>query len=483
MIRLKKIMIVLSLIALVSAVNFIEPSNILTIDDVVDEIKASDLPKLYLEGDISSLETKKEEREISVMYESYDGNFEAYAIIKLQGSSSLAYEKKNYTITFYEDEKFDKKYKFDFGWGKQSKYCLKANWIDKTHSRNIVTARLAAEAQKKYDLFTDTPNNGVIDGNPIEVYSNGKFLGLYTLNIPKDAWMFNMDEDNENHIVLSGQSHGPGCTFSEKTDFDDWEVEVGEDNEETLAKLTRLANFVRKSSEEEFKNNFAEYFNLDSVLNYYVIMEFAQLKDNLAKNMLLVTYNGEIWYTSLYDLDSSWGTIWDGSDIQNYKERVAPNNSVLWKKFEKAFPNEIADRYFELRKDILNSENVMEQFNDFANSIPDKVLEKEKEKWDNIPGYELDQINDFLETRIPVMDEYFRSLYTDEAVVTVVYNKNSDGTITAKLENLRADIIVDGSDTYTFTEDGEYTFFYSDFAGNKKYITASASGVRYRFNN
>ena len=30
-------------------------------------------------------------------------------------------------------------------------------------------------------------------------YLNDEFLGIYTMNIPKDAWMFNMDEDNEKH--------------------------------------------------------------------------------------------------------------------------------------------------------------------------------------------------------------------------------------------------------------------------------------------
>ena len=166
-------------------------------------INAKSLPKLYFEGDISKMVNKSDIRNISVRYESDSVNFKGYAMLKIQGASSLVYNKKNYNITLYKDNQHLSKLKVDFGWGGHSKYCLKANWIDKTHSRNIVTANIAAKVQKKYGLFEDTPNYGLIDGYPIEIYINDEFLGLYTLNIPKDAWLFNIDEDNPNNIVIS----------------------------------------------------------------------------------------------------------------------------------------------------------------------------------------------------------------------------------------------------------------------------------------
>lgn len=61
--------------------------------------------------------------------------------------------------------------------------------------------------QKEYNLFKDTPNYGQIDGFPIEVYENGNFLGLYTLNIPKDKWLFNIDDDNKNNIIITSESN------------------------------------------------------------------------------------------------------------------------------------------------------------------------------------------------------------------------------------------------------------------------------------
>ena len=87
---------------------------------------------------------KKIECSIDVEYRSAEQIVNRTAKIKIQGSSSTQWRKKNYTITFYEDDTYDNKLGIDVGWGTQSKYCLKANWIDKTHSRNIISARIAS---------------------------------------------------------------------------------------------------------------------------------------------------------------------------------------------------------------------------------------------------------------------------------------------------------------------------------------------------
>lgn len=460
---------------------FIQFTDILTINKVVKDERATDIQKLYFVGDLDNMISKEDEREISVKYESFNQEFDAYAKIKIQGSSSLNYEKKNYAIKLYKDSDLDEEFKVDFGWGKQNKYCLKANWVDKTHARNIVSARLVADVQEKYNLFTNTPHYGTIDGEPVEIYLNNDFLGLYTINIPKDAWMFNMDERNDNHIVLAANNGVPGNLFTGEADYAAWDVEVGEANQETLDKLNRVVDFVRFSSDEEFRNNISEYFNLDSLLNYYVLMQFGEFYDNICKNMLLVTYDGKVWYTSLYDLDTTWGAQWNGRFLMDYNDTNWPSVSRLWQRLVQIFPNELADRYFELRKDVLTPEIVKSKFKQFTYTIPVKSFEKESNRWKDIPGYSLDQVDDFLKIRVPLVDDYFAKLYTYDSKVTVVYKRNSNGTVTAKLKNVREDIIVIGEDEVTFKEDGTHTFLLTDFYGNKDYIVAEAKGIKYKF--
>lgn len=372
--------------------------------------KSVKLPRVYLEGSLDKLVSKDNEEIFYVKYKSSDLSFNSYASIKLQGKSSLEFEKKNYNIKFYNDSSKNVKKNVDFGWGKNHKYCLKANWIDKTHSRNIVTANIFADMQKDFNLFVDTPNYGVIDGYPVEIYLNDSFLGLYTLNIAKDEFMFNMDKSNKNHLVFASKNYTRSTAFEEIGNFDSWEIEFGDETEENLNKLNRVIEFVIYSSNEEFKTRINEYFNLDSLLNYYIMLQFAYLIDNTANNLFLVTYDGIVWYTSLYDMDSSFGTSMNGT-LADYSSVEFPSvGSNLWRRLEINFSSELAERYFYFRKDILTKRNVISEFRSFYNLIPKDTLNKEINKWGNIPGYNIEQVETFLDYKIPMLDDFFNKL-------------------------------------------------------------------------
>ncbi len=427
------------------------------------------LPKLHFYGGVDRIKSKDEEINIIVKYEDGKKSFDGYAKIKWQGSSSLNYEKKNYTIKLYKDSNFDEKLKVDFGWGKQNKYCLKANWIDKTHSRNIVTAKLAGKVQKKYSLFDEAPNNGAIDGFPIEIYLNDEFLGLYTMNIPKDAWMFSMDEDNVKHTVVVGDANNAIVNFNYNIDeFFDWELEVGHDTPETLTAFNRLITFVKDSSDTEFRNNISEYFNLDSLLNYYALIQIGQMYDNQAKNMVLATYDQKVWYTSLYDLDTSWGSHWNGQSL--YDSTIPlQSDSILWSKLVRTFPNELAERYFELRNSILKNESIKNEFSSFYKQIPNSTFEKENTRWKNIPGYDLNQIFEFIDVRMPIIDRFMANMYTKDAGVAGYCTKEKDN-VWVKVKPLRNDVVIESADTYKLDESTKVAFTYSDALGNRYYF-------------
>lgn len=95
------------------------------------------LPVLYLTGDTTGM-SKEDAVTLGYAYGERSGS----CTLKWQGSSSLEYPKKNYTI------KFDNAFEAAEGWGEQKKYCLKANFIDHSHARNIVSAKLWGEIVK-----------------------------------------------------------------------------------------------------------------------------------------------------------------------------------------------------------------------------------------------------------------------------------------------------------------------------------------------
>lgn len=89
------------------------------------------LPVLELNGDTTGMN-----KDNAVALDYVYGERSGKCTVKWQGSSSLAYSKKNYTI------KFDEDFEAVPGWGSQKKYCLKANYIDHSHARNLVCAKL-----------------------------------------------------------------------------------------------------------------------------------------------------------------------------------------------------------------------------------------------------------------------------------------------------------------------------------------------------
>ncbi len=410
-----------------------------------------DMPKVFFYG--SSLPTTKDNVNLTMDYVSNTAKFSSFVKLKCQGTSSMSYAKKNFTVAMYSDEARATKLKKDFkGWGAQSKFCLKANYVDTTHTRNISGARIAydmvasrPDSEFKQQLLT-APRNGAVDGFPIKLYFNGEFYGIYTWNIPKDGWMFNMDKNNPNHVVLCAERNTDGnsslinsCQFRKLwTDGDggDWSVEFGTYSTDMVASINRCINFVMTATDQEFHDNIGEYFDLYSLLDYYCFSYLVCHLDGLAKNMLMATYDGVIWGACLYDMDSIYGVHWNGNSYvaTNYQcpEQYQEQFSLLWQRIERCFATELYARYRELRQGALSLTNIVKHVEEIYDVIPDRVFADEKAKWTSLP-----QVNTNTMTR-------FRNYMRDRAVY-----------VDAQMEEIGAKVpctgIVLSADTLSFT--------------------------------
>lgn len=417
-------------------------------------LASNDIPNLFFYG--SYLPTTKDDIPLEMDYKSNSLSFHSYVMLKCQGSSSMSYDKKNFTVTFYEDENREKPLKKNFrGWGNQNKFCLKANWVDTTHSRNVSCARIA------YDMIDSRPDSpfkqqllqcprkGVVDGFPIKLYFNGEFWGIYTFNIPKGAWMFGMDENDPKHSVLCAEYNSNGdvdvitsCQFRETWNTintqDHWKVEVGEATDEIRASFNRCIDFVRNSSDEEFHNNISEYFDLYSLLDYYCFSYFMCHMDGLAKNLLMATYDGRIWGASLYDMDSCYGANWDGFSFlppdyrcpQDYQEPY----SLLWERIEKCFTSELIERYNELRKDALSLTNIISHVEEIYDLLNPNMKTDELTKWAP-PSHEqntMTRLRNFMRDRAIYVDGEFPKIGGEivdptERIVKYTFSKTVNG--------------------------------------------------------
>ena len=225
-------------------------------------------------------------------------------------------------------------------------------------------------------------------------------------------------------LILGNMADGwdESNLFHNEATYDDWQLEVGSKNKETLDKLNRVINFVNTSSDEDFKRKFNQYLDLSSSLNYYILLELFSSNDNVGKNLLMITYDGKVWYPTLYDLDETFGVKYNGKELFDYNMDITQERNKLFQRLRENFSNEIADRYFELREDIITKENLIKQVNKFYNKIPMQSFAKDRKKWNNLPGYDISQIYEYINERIPILDNIMKDLYTVKPNCQINFN-------------------------------------------------------------
>lgn len=396
--------------------------------ELVTSVKS--LPTLYMSGDVTDM-SKVNEKFVRFKYVDGTTIKRGYNTIKWQGDSSLSYPKKNYTIKLYCDKNKKCKQPLDFGWGKQNKYVLKANYIDHSHARNIVSARLWSQIVNSrgtysYTNVKDTPNNGAIDGMPIIVYLNGTYLGLYTLNIPKDKWMFGMDDGISTQAVLGSENYVEGCFRSSSNPLNGWSAEFPDELPTEIQTSFKTAyNFVTNNTGADFKSGLSNYFDVASLIDYYIFGYVICHLDGFGKNQLLATYDGIHWSMMAYDMDSTFGLFWNGSKFvstdyrcqEDYQSVVdgpsGTNGNELFNKLKDNFKAEIYERYTELREDVLSLDNIKFEFEKFINSITSKEYVNDIKTNTGVPQKDvnhLKQIEEYIETRLPYVDTKMKEL-------------------------------------------------------------------------
>lgn len=348
-----------------------------------------DIPCLYFDG---ILPTSKAQGNYKGAYH-FRGSIidDGYATLKVQGNSSTAYNKKNFTITFYSDAACSSKKKIDFGWGAQSKYVMKANWIDITHSRNVVSAQLWGDVVKSRtdyetlpELLRTSPNQGAIDGFPIKFYGDNIYWGRYTMNIPKDAWMTNMDKTNPQHLILCGENYNEALFRAPAVwDETDWTDELhSEVPADLLARFNEFVSFIMNSSNEEFKNGLNDFADLNSIIDYYVFGLLICNLDGFGKNHIWLSYDGNRFIASAYDMDSTFGLYWDGSQMlpatysrNSFEDMVNGRlGNLLYLRLAEVFSDELSASYIRLINGPMSFANVLDRFERFINIAPDSLV-------------------------------------------------------------------------------------------------------------
>lgn len=421
------------------------------------EPESTDLPRVFFG---SALPETKEDTIMTFRYISGTRDVSGYCKTKAQGSSSMSYPKKNQTTKLYRDAACTEELKIAFReWGPRNKFCFKANWIDHSHARNIIGARLWNEVvscRPDYETLPvelrNSPNHGAIDGFPVKVYADGVYQGIYTLNIPKDAWMWNMDETNPNHVLLCAEVNSTDAVPNTACNFramwnpnteEHWAVEAGEKTEAIRTSVNELIACIKVTDDATFKQEIGHHLDIRSAIDYWIHQYVICGLDGLGKNMLLATYDGTKWFCGAYDMDSTFGLFWDGTYFVSSRHKCPEDyqecRSLLWERICALFPEEIKERYRELRRKVYSYENLFNHFERFADVISTDLYAEDLIIFPGIPNgsvNNIQQIRSYVKDRLNYTDISFGITQApeQEEVIIVTDYVQSETAETATFE-------------------------------------------------
>ena len=399
----------------------------------IDKLRAMGKSVMRIVGDVNLVnQTNNKKFEVPVDIYFYSAYGKEYDFIiyqcglRIQGTSSTTYPRKNYRIYFSRSTKYgtklyvngvevaDFKYSFKPGARPIDIFCLKADFSDSSSTHNTGAVRIVNDIWKRCGWLTPPQmaykgNYDVrigVDGFPIDLFydNNGTgenvYLGKYNFNNEKSGsgiiYGFEGIEGFNDEATLKGERNKCICleflnnsetlclfgtsnmdTFDDALEFrfkpDQTWATAHEDDKAAVKRLWEWI-YSCKGNPTKFRNEYAEYFGNDSPFAWYLITDYFMAVDNRAKNMMLVTWDGKIWYFIPYDMDTVFGerndsvlkydyTItWETMDESIGSYAFAGHDSVLWE-LVRGCPDKLREVADKLRS-TMSLEYVLKVFNE-----------------------------------------------------------------------------------------------------------------------
>lgn len=399
----------------------------------IDKLRAMGKSVMRIVGDVNLVnQTNNKKFEVPVDIYFYSAYGKEYDFIiyqcglRIQGTSSTTYPRKNYRIYFSRSTKYgtklyvngvevaDFKYSFKPGARPIDIFCLKADFSDSSSTHNTGAVRIVNDIWKRCGWLTPPQmaykgNYDVrigVDGFPIDLFydNNGTgenvYLGKYNFNNEKSGsgiiYGFEGIEGFNDEAALKGGRNKCICleflnnsetlclfgtsnmdTFDNALEFrfkpDQTWATAHEDDKAAVKRLWEWI-YSCKGNPTKFLNEYAEYFGNDSPFAWYLITDYFMAVDNRAKNMMLVTWDGKIWYFIPYDMDTVFGerndsvlkydyTItWETMDESIGSYAFAGHDSVLWE-LVRGCPDKLREVADKLRS-TMSLEYVLKVFNE-----------------------------------------------------------------------------------------------------------------------
>ena len=372
--------------------------------------KNSTLPVIRLYGDTTNM---THEQTVDMRIEYVSPNEEKYGMsfstgipnnpVRIQGTSSLQYVRKNYTIFLKDEYGVDMMYNpYGQGSAPDNVFCLKADYVESSHANNTGLAKFINDCVYDTKLPTQVVNpnfRNTINGFPVRVYMNNEDLGVYNLNYDRySTKAFGYDtnlfpdmlvyEINSNSDISAGAFYRYGENAESSANITELEYYKRDFNlifgnrttdNDSYSEIKSLVEWVSVAEQDLFRDTISEHFDKEYLFRYYLTVLLIGGVDSLGKNCKLFTVDGRIWYPLFYDIDTCLGIDNSGfltiqPDVEIEAGSFNTSGSKLWSKVWEYFNAEIKAEWELMRKGDFNLNNIMSYiYGQQISQIPPKM--------------------------------------------------------------------------------------------------------------
>lgn len=354
-----------------------------------DNIFSSHLPLVLIETDGQTI-TKEEIiwSKIAVIdnlrgknYIDDEYDFQTASTLKYRGSSSLAFDKKQYRLEFFKESEGTKKNDISvMGMSKDEDWVLNGPFLDRTLMRN----RLFYDVSR--EIMDWAP-----DSRYCEVFLDGEYQGVYLMieSIKASDSRIDLKDfsllDGETAYILQRERRGAennvigtfgsyaGKTGHELSIKYPTTQKIMETQKEWIRKdISEFERVLYSNQFDDKENGYSKYIDVESFVDYYIINEFAMNKDaGFLSTFVYKDVGGKLKKT-----------VWDFNNIlDNYSGKEISSNEFCiennnWYKRliqDRSFTEKVVTRYHELRKDVLSDEYLLKTIDDLVLHLGDAV--------------------------------------------------------------------------------------------------------------
>lgn len=250
----------------------------------------------------------------------FDDMPETELSVRGRGNSTWSWEKKPYALKFTKKQSV-------LGMPKHKRWCLIANYMDRTHMRNRLAYRIGAISRLAYTVRNEFA----------ELYLNGEYMGCYLLTeqIKVDENRVNISE-TDGFLLEFDSYFDEDVRFRSSASNIPVNVKSPDPEDITDAQLAALKEYVNRADEavQALRRGAAgdspfEYIDRESMIDLWIIFELMANREILHPKSLYFHKDagGKLVAGPIWDFD--WGTLTD-SRRTGWIIYGVGNSSLLW---------------------------------------------------------------------------------------------------------------------------------------------------------